>query len=155
MDAINNTSNPTAWNKSYMLDISLIDNQHAHFFMLFDKILELNKKDNSFSELEEIIVELEKYTQLHFQTEEALMRKANFPEYESHLLQHTIFSDKIKEFKIEYTYKNSVLLEQMILFMRKWFLIHIAETDKKYSESVKKYLADKDYYKNEETTQKS
>lgn len=131
------------WNKSYLLNISLIDKQHIKFFELFDKLLLLNRQKDSYNELFLIIEELEKYTQIHFQAEEALMRKAESPEYGLHLLQHEIFINKVNEFKIAYRYKNSVLLEQMIVFMRKWFLMHISEVDEKYVPSVQKYLTTK------------
>jgi len=131
------------WNKSYLLDISMIDKQHAKFFMLFDKLLVLNKKKEFPEDLSPLIDELEKYTKIHFQAEEALMRKARAPEYEIHLTQHDIFKKKIEEFKIAYKYNNSELLEQMIIFMRKWFLMHIAEVDGKYVDPVKKYLTER------------
>jgi hemerythrin len=128
------------WNKSYMLDISMIDNQHVKFFMLFDKMLELNKSDNSHAQILDVLEELEKYTHVHFATEEALMRKAQTHDYELHVVQHKVFIDKIEEFKIAYNYNNAALLEQMITFMRKWFLMHISEIDRKYVDPVKKYL---------------
>jgi len=131
------------WNKSYLLNISLIDKQHIKFFVLFDKLLLLNKQAESYQELPQVIDELEKYTQIHFQAEEALMRKADAPEYGLHLLQHEIFINKVEDFKMAYRYKNSVLMEQMIIFMRKWFLMHIAEVDEKYVASVQKFLIGK------------
>ena len=137
------------WNSSYLLDISMIDKQHAKFFELFDKLQILNKQENFYDDLEPVITELEKYTKIHFQTEEALMRKANSPGFENHIIQHTIFNKKIEEFRIAYSYKNSVLLEQMIVFMRKWFLIHIVEVDGKYADSVKKFMVDTGWKKNE------
>jgi hemerythrin len=126
------TKNQT-WNKSYFLDIEMIDKQHSKFFMLFDELTELNNSSNpeAYNRLSEVIDELEKYTRIHFQTEEALMRKANAPDIDLHLVQHNLFETKVEEFKSAYKYKNALLFEQMIGFMRKWFLMHISEVDKK------------------------
>ncbi len=129
-----------AWNKTYMLDIPMIDNQHVKFFALFDKLQDLNQTDDSHEQILEVIKELEKYTNNHFATEEALMRKANAPDYELHVVQHQVFIAKIEDFKIAYSYNNAALLEQMTTFMRKWFLMHISEVDRKYVDPVKKYL---------------
>jgi len=149
MNTTDNTSRlHKTWNTSYLLNISMIDKQHAKFFELFDKLQILNKQQEFYDDLEPVITELEKYTKIHFQTEEALMRKANSPEYESHLTQHSIFNKKVEEFRLAYSYKNSVLLEQMINFMRKWFLIHIAEVDGKYVDSVQKFMFDTGWKKN-------
>ena len=132
-----------SWNSTYMLDIEIIDTQHMKFFLLFDKIQMLNKNPDSYSEISEVLNELEKYTHYHFNTEEALMRRAQTTDYDQHIAQHKVFIEKIIDFKIAYNYHNSILLEQMITFMRKWFLMHISEIDRKYIEPVKKYLSEK------------
>ena len=133
-----------SWNSTYMLDIEIIDTQHMKFFLLFDKIQMLNKNPDSYSEISEVLNELEKYTHYHFNTEEALMRKAQTTDYDQHIAQHKVFIEKINDFKIAFNYQNSILLEQMITFFRKWFLMHISEIDRKYVEPVKKYLSEKD-----------
>ena len=133
-----------SWNSTYMLDIEIIDTQHMKFFLLFDKIQMLNKNPDSYSEISEVLNELEKYTHYHFNTEEALMRRAQTTDYDQHIAQHKVFIEKINDFKIAFNYQNSILLEQMITFFRKWFLMHISEIDRKYVEPVKKYLSEKD-----------
>jgi hemerythrin len=133
------TANQT-WNNSYLLDIIMIDKQHMHFFKIFDQLLVLNKNFENYLALAPLIDELEKYTKVHFKTEEALMVKANVQDIDLHIAQHEIFIEKIDAFKTAYSYQNTVLLEQMIIFMRKWFLMHISEVDRKYAEPVQKYL---------------
>lgn len=130
----------------YFLDIEMIDKQHSKFFVLFDKLTEVHQsgKTPDNKQILEMIDELEKYTHIHFQTEEALMRKANYPDIEHHMVQHKIFVDKVKEFRLAFNYKNVLLVQQMISFMRKWFLMHITETDNKYVEPVKAYMQSKE-----------
>jgi len=141
MNATNDSSKiKKTWNSGYLLNISMIDKQHAKFFELFDKLLTFTKKEEFYEDLEPVITELEKYTKIHFQTEEALMRKAHSPDFENHIIQHFIFNKKVEEFRIAYSYKNSVLLEQMISFMRKWFMVHIADVDGKYVDSIQKFM---------------
>jgi hemerythrin len=143
MDSKNKLNKNQTWNNSYLLNIPLIDKQHMKFFKLFDMLLDLNRDVDKYFQIYEVIEELEKYTHEHFNTEEELMLKANAPEYESHLLQHQIFIKKVEDFKSAYSQKKPILLEQMIVFMRKWFLMHIAEVDGKYVEAVHNYLVEK------------
>jgi len=131
------------WDKSYYLGIDIIDQQHGIFFKLFDELNKLNQENDPFDKLKDVIFELEKYTDLHFETEEAFLVQSNYPSLDLHLIQHQVFKRKIEEFKIAETYRNSVLIDQMIVFMRKWFLMHIAEVDRKYVEDVKKFLDEK------------
>ena len=104
------------------------------FFETFDKLLLLNQKEDNEEEREAKILSelngLERYTVYHFNTEEELMHEANW-EY------------ICKEFQIAYNYKNKVLLEQMVLFLRRWFIMHISEVDAAYAESIKIFLSKK------------
>lgn len=136
---------PTSWNNTYLLDIPMIDKQHFTFFKIFDNLILLNTETDNYDKMNEVILELENYTHNHFNTEEALMRKANVSNMDFHIMQHGLFKKKVAEFKIAYSYKNSVLMEQLISFMRKWFLMHISEVDKNYADSVKDYLKNKEH----------
>ncbi|MFT3754297.1 MAG: hemerythrin family protein [Paludibacter sp.] len=141
METIKNSQH--SWNDSYLVNIPLIDKQHMKFFKIFDQLYALSTEEDNYDKLGSFIDELDRYTHIHFKTEEALMRKANTPDYELHLLQHSIFLRKIEEFKVAYSYKNTVLHQQMINFMRKWFLMHISDVDSKYADSVQELMHEK------------
>jgi len=133
------------WDSSCLLDIPLIDNQHQRFFHLFDTLSELISKNEFGNHLWEIVDELEKYTHYHFTTEENLLVEAHIAESEIklHQSQHQIFIQKVEEFRMALRYNNVVLPEQMIQFMRKWFLMHIKVTDAKNAVEIKSYLKGK------------
>lgn len=147
MEFMESNSENYTWNKSYQLDIPMIDKQHMRFFKLFDMLLTLNKDIENYNQFFDVIKELDEYTKLHFNSEEALMRKAKSPDYDFHISQHEIFTKKVEDFKLAYSYKNSLILDQMIVFMRKWFIMHISDVDRNYVETVKQYLAENDVAK--------
>jgi hemerythrin len=128
-----------SWNDSFLLNIDVIDNQHKKFFELFDLILALNRSKDA-TKLSSVINELQDYAKYHFETEETLMQNARSENFELHIIQHHFFINKIKEFTIAQNYNNPVLTTQIVVFMRKWLLMHITETDKKYVESVQSFL---------------
>jgi len=128
-----------SWNDSFLLNIDVIDNQHKKFFELFDLILVLNKSKDAVK-LSTVIDELQDYAQYHFKTEETLMQNADSENFELHIIQHQFFINKIKEFTIAQNYNNPVLTTQIVVFMRKWLLMHITEIDKRYVESVQSFL---------------
>ena len=133
------------WNTSYILDIPTIDKQHMQFFKLFDKFNMLDPQNLDYETIKVYIDELEKYTKLHFRTEESLLRISNYDDLILHVEQHHIFSNKIDEFKIAYGYGNHLILTQIITFMRKWLIVHISEVDRKYALSVKQFLIDRNF----------
>lgn len=136
-------SDTQPWYSTYLLGIQIIDEQHIKFFELFDRLTELNKHEHNREPILDIINELVDFTHYHFGAEENLMFSAQVPEREIHLAEHQLFVNKLEVFKAEYDYNNNFLLEQMLVFMRKWLLIHILETDHKYVDPVKLYLSQK------------
>ncbi len=131
------------WDDSFQVNISLLDNQHKKFFVVFDELESLNNKGSSLEEVLPLIEELRKYAIYHFNTEEDLMLQANSPNRDFHIAQHSLFRKKFVNFDLAYNYKNRVLINEIIDFLRKWLILHICSIDISYSESIKKLLDDK------------
>lgn len=129
----------TNWNDSYLLGIPIIDNQHKKFFVILDNLMILSQNQEK-SEMHSLINELQNYVIYHFQTEEDLMLKSQSPNLDLHIMEHELFKKKVEEFRQSYYNNNAELLNEMILFMRKWLLIHISGTDTEYTDSVKNTL---------------
>jgi hemerythrin len=133
-------SNP--WNDTFPLfDIDVIDNHNKKLFELYYLLIGLNANNYDFESISKIIDELSDYTQYHFETEEDLMIKSNIQDTEMHLQHHTLFRNKVNEFRTMCTYRNQVLLDLMIEFLRKWFLLHIYIVDQQSAEAIRRYLA--------------
>lgn len=131
------------WDDKYLLDISIIDEQHRGFFMLLEH--ELWGIENPTQEhMIDLLDKLENYLRVHFIDEESLLEKSGYPDLRNHKLQHSYFIQKVNEMKLELTYKNLFLYEKLIDFMKKWFLAHILQYDKKYQEVIQKYLQNKE-----------
>lgn len=132
-----------SWNDSYLINISIIDKEHKGLFNLFDRITLIGKDPTIEIDLLSVISELKDYADNHFKREETLMKKINHGDIEKHIEAHKFFLNKVDEFETAFRYNNLVLLDQMVSFLRKWFVIHILNTDSLYAESVKKYLNDR------------
>jgi len=129
------------WTDSYLLGISEIDKQHRGFFELWEN--ECRNADlNNYDQLKSIIDKLESYILEHFKTEEELLRKSGYADIESHIAQHGFFIQKVSEMKLELNYKNTLLFEKLTMFIKKWFISHIMQTDRKYRDEVIIYLSE-------------
>lgn len=125
--------------RPFVFGIEKIDAEHQRLIGIFNRLNEKAAKNES-ADFKQIVEELEEYSCYHFNTEETLMEKANFDEIEEHIYQHQIFRQKINDFKISILFGGSTLETDMVNFLRKWLLKHIAEVDAKYVPSIKKYL---------------
>ncbi len=112
--------------------IKSIDAQHQKFFGLLSelKIYNSNREDNIAKA--SILDEFKAYSQYHFELEKRIMTRVEYSEIDKHIAQHEIFIKKIDEFVTAYSYQSAALSEQMLLFLQKWFLVHIQEWDQNY-----------------------
>lgn len=127
------------WNDKYLLNIEIIDDQHRGFFELWDKECR-HVEDKDWKKLSAIIDKMEDYIKEHFLAEEEILKNSKYPDLESHLEEHEFFIRKIGEMKQELSYKNHLLFEKISVFMKKWFLGHINQSDRNYRDSVIGYL---------------
>jgi len=117
--------------------IKTIDMQHQKFFTLLKELELYNSNRDDNLAIATIIDELKAYVQYHFDLEERMMTRSQFPEIEAHLKQHAFFIQKIDEFKFEFEYQSAALSDQMVSFLKKWFLVHIPTWDKDYVDFIK------------------
>lgn len=77
--------------------------------------------------------ELLQYTRTHFQQEEALLRKANYPQLAPHQEQHRKFVADIEALERETQSGHTANSIKVLNLLRDWLLNHIQKTDKQYS----------------------
>lgn len=77
---------------------------------------------------------LEEYTIIHFKTEEGLLREAGYEGLDEHILLHNALIEKTRKIAREATtYKEP---ELALKFLRNWWIGHINNEDKQYSQFV-------------------
>jgi hemerythrin len=124
------------------LGIPIIDKQHEGFLTMIEATEKQYVKEQDITREKslELIEAMEKYLNTHFKTEEALMRKAGYPKLPEHIKEHQFFIARVKEFKLEYSFRSSHLLDKLISFMKKWFFTHVLQTDSQFKDDVKRII---------------
>ena len=124
-----------SWHSSYSVGVKLIDEQHMKLIKLTNKLFnscmagqERTRVDSVFLG---VIHEVVDYVDYHFNTEERVMERVNYPEYKMHKQEHMTFVRnvlaKVEEFNLGKT--NTSL--SFVYYLRDWVLHHIAVNDKK------------------------
>ncbi len=116
--------------KNDLIGVNSIDEQHQSMALLvnrlYDKIISSDKKI-----IQNYLYKLLEVVEVHFETEENLMRSTKFPGYISHKLEHDRFYKQI----LTSTDRFSKGLEMIGLVQLKgikhWFFNHIELSDKK------------------------
>ena len=122
------------WNEKYSTGIQSIDNQHKEIFVYLNRLLDAMKLGQADKVIYQIIIELEKYSIVHFQKEEFFFQRFNYSETKEHIREHQFFIQKVASLKSELKAGKKALFIELLNFLKDWIENHILVTDKKYSE---------------------
>ena len=122
-----------SWNSSYSVNVGSCDAEHQKLFSLINQLHDAMKVGRGRAVLADIVGELEKYTKTHFQAEEALMERSQYPDINAHRLQHREFVSKVAAFKKQLKEDTGADSVEVLAFLQDWLSRHILETDKKYA----------------------
>ncbi len=137
---------PDNLNPNLITGIEDIDTQHSDLFYAI-KDFDFNKKTEE--ALWAILIEIEIYTQVHFETEEKYMEKFNYPLIEEHIIEHRLFTKNFTELKKNFDNEgfSKIFVEDFQKFLMDWLLKHYTEIDVKMADFIKtrlNYIAQQD-----------
>ena len=130
----NSSSYQLDWNSSFEVGHERIDFEHQIFLGLIKKLAETEKSsEDTFARY---LIELRKYAEFHFVSEENIMLDCDYPDYEIH---HSHHIDLLQKFDDNYNrYKKQGLEEgEFVAFLYEWFVHHTVIEDLRLSEYVK------------------
>jgi len=126
------------WNTAlYSVGSDKIDAQHQKLVELLNALYEAMSKGKGNDVLGEILNELIDYTVVHFNTEETLFDKYNYPETANHKEEHKNFVNEVSQFKKEFDSGKAMVSIKLMTFLKDWLVKHIKGSDKQYSEFFK------------------
>lgn len=124
------------WNDSYSVKVEMCDAQHKKLFEIINQLADAMRAGKGQDVVTRTVRELQLYTRTHFQQEESLLRKANYPDLAPHQESHRKFVAHVEALEKqtrEGQTANSVLVLNLL---RDWLVNHIQKTDKAYSASL-------------------
>ncbi|MBK5278533.1 MAG: hemerythrin family protein [Bacteroidia bacterium] len=123
------------WKDSFDIGVPEMDYQHKLFVSYIN---ELHKSIQfGYSKLNVVITlkKLADYIEVHFVEEEKLLISINYPMLEVQIKQHAYFISELASMKNTYMSKTQTA-NNMLIFMKDWFLHHITTEDIKYAEFI-------------------
>jgi hemerythrin len=127
------------WNKKLETGIDLIDSQHKELFTRIYKLELAILTRKEYAELERLIEYLESYVSEHFQAEEDIMKRINYPDLIAHQEEHKKFTSFYNNLKKESLSKgiDTYLALDVDKQIRKWWENHVLKTDMAYVPHLK------------------
>ncbi len=121
------------WNNSYSVKVAMCDQQHQKLFEIMNQLAGAMRMGKGQEAVDGTLNNLLEYTQTHFQDEEALLEKTNYPHLAAHQQMHRTFVMKVQALQsLTKTGKRAHSM-QVLTLIRDWLTHHIQKADKQYS----------------------
>ncbi|MBU6995717.1 bacteriohemerythrin [Ferrovum myxofaciens] len=121
------------WDKSYEIGNPLIDTEHRLLIMLFRKLDVAIKSAEPEATIMRILLEVKKFADFHFTSEENLMHEVGYPDTAAHEEIHSALLAQL-EVMIGRVSKKREMPDDLLYFPNEWILQHIAQEDQKIAD---------------------
>jgi hemerythrin len=121
------------WNDSYSVKVAMCDQQHKKLFEIINNLADAMRIGKGNDVVGKTVGELLAYTRTHFQQEEALLQKTNYPQLAAHQELHRKFVQDIESLVQRAKEGKATNSIQVLNMLRDWLVNHIQKTDKAYS----------------------
>jgi hemerythrin len=125
------------WNDKLSVGIDIIDEDHKKLLGMINQLQTAAHYQTDDSLIESTLNELVDYTKYHFSREEKLMQKNNYPNFDSHKLQHEAMISQVTKFIDEYRVDQTRTIDNVIMYLKTWLINHINGSDQEYSPFIK------------------
>lgn len=119
------------WPEPFETGLDLIDAQHRELFDALGSLAEAIESGAPEVKVDAWLAFLAQHTIRHCQTEESLMKDAEFPDRIAHANQHLELILQIRDIQYQRT-KGRAVHQDLVTFLRGWLDHHIREADQVY-----------------------
>lgn len=118
------------WDQQYNVHVRRIDDEHQGMVALVNELNEAMKWRKGKDEIARILSELIARTQVHFATEEQLMKDHDYAGYPEHKAEHERLLQEISALERRYAEGDLLLSFAIMLYLKGWALAHVSSCDK-------------------------
>ena len=115
-----------------------IDAEHDLQMQLLDSLTLSLERAGDFSSTRYVLEQFIEFSDMHFLSEQLVMRLHSYPAYETHLEEHTRLMKKVREIKEKVFRGEKAPSIELITELRDWLLTHIATEDVAFGEYLRK-----------------
>ena len=120
------------------LDPGSIDNEHRIQTGLLNALYDAVSDKKTIAEINEILDQLTSYSELHFMSEELLMRLYAYPDYEDHVSDHEAITAYLKGIANRVAAGQGGMALETAGEMREFLISHINTRDEAFAEFLNK-----------------
>ncbi|MCL1815112.1 MAG: bacteriohemerythrin [Treponema sp.] len=132
------SSNPVlvTWEEKYVIGIELIDTQHKELLNLTNELYRACLTGEEGPMFKEIMHRMVEYVRFHFNAEQKLLEKINYPLFLEHKKQHDDMVKSILDAAKDFNEGKKFVANNFVRTLKDWVFGHIALADRKYAAFV-------------------
>ncbi|MCK5387613.1 MAG: hemerythrin family protein [Gammaproteobacteria bacterium] len=137
------------WQHDWSLGIEIIDRQHRQLAVMFNKIAELYLNNDGQTDSEQRSNQLHEQLNIffdkvceHFNDEEDLMLKANYPGHTEHAREHLMLRAELKQYIRHIEEGLDHINIGTLNSLKVWFISHIISSDKEFADFLQVHSQD-------------
>ena len=115
-------------------DASSVDNEHRIQLGMLQALCDAVEAGEPAEKVHELLEQLTAYSELHFMSEELLMRMYSYPDYDDHVLDHEAMTERLKQITQRYSEGKDSMALQTAIEMLEFLLGHINSRDQALSD---------------------
>ena len=131
------------WRDSLKIGVQKVDAQHKELFKRFNEFLQVVRGEEENQEVKarkiaETLNFLSEYVVVHFDSEEEIQQKYNYPGFEEHHQAHEEFKAQVADFQRRFkeTKYNEDFIQEFSGRVLTWLINHVADEDQKIAQYV-------------------
>lgn len=129
------------WRNEWSLGIEIVDRQHRELAVMLNKIVELYLNNGVQSDSKQRSNQLHKQLNIfcekvseHFNDEEDLMLKTNYPGLTEHAREHLMLRAELKQYIRNIEEELNHININTLNSLKSWFISHIISADKEFAD---------------------
>ncbi len=120
------------WSDEFSIGHEVIDAQHKKLVAMINRLITTSRVATGSETISEILAEMSDYVRVHFDTEEKLMERINYPRIEDHKAQHRAFQMKTAALIRSASLNAESVPVVLLNYLRNWLTQHILKADMEF-----------------------
>ena len=116
------------------LDSASIDKEHQVQIGMLDALCSLIEDNESQPKIQEMLNQLISYSEIHFMSEQLLMRNYGYPDYDDHVHDHEAMIEHLNQIKDSYTSGQKKIALDIASEIKNFLLGHINSRDQAFTD---------------------
>jgi hemerythrin-like metal-binding protein len=121
-----------AWTDDFSVGVAALDAQHKKLIGMINRLIRDPSAETRSETISDLLTEMTRYAQKHFQAEETLMSEHGYPGLDSQKQQHQAFRRKTVDLCSATMARVQIVPDVMLNYLREWLVDHILREDMKY-----------------------